>query len=1382
MRPDGTRTHHQPRRVRRSTAAVVLLMAVALVAGVLTPTAASAAPTAPTGLTSSASLSGNPELKWNPVPGATRYRVQTSTISTFASTIESVETVNTTYIPPAAIPTDVLHWRVAAIDSTGRGPDAVAQYTRPALTGPSITAPADDAVFRLPIEPPEFSWNPRAGSKSYVLQIATNDTFTSPQTFNVDGTKLTITNQGIPDQPYYWRVRGASNTGGGGIQTDWSPARQFIIRWDGGANSDCNRDSGVESTCPQPVYPAYDRANPGTVQVITDVVMAWRPFLGAKNYQLQVSLNQDFAGGSVLDTTVFGTQYSPPTTFDNGSYWWRVRARDQHNRLGPWTNPWQFTRQWNEAPTLLSPADAIGSLSDPVRFAWNPISHASMYDVQVTTDPNFNTGIQTCVTTHTEVTLHTNVASVRNACGFNLAYDTQYYWRVRGRDDPKSPAVESLWSERRTFSRVPQSVAYQSPANNTTVTTPVLSWAGVDGANRYTAVVKDKDGATVQSLTTVATTFTPSTALTAAKSPYSWYVTYRNGAQESPVPPSGSWRAFSIGAATTAATPDVISPSGGSTPEMPSMTWKPVSGATRYKILYRPQGLIAFSTLRDNLGNTAWTSPDNPIAPGTYDWKVEAYNGSTLIGESSTLGAFVITALDDIGYANATNFLLPALSPELCGSLAVPCRSTPYFDWDPVVGASNYIVWVALDANFTNVIRRFGTSFSTFRPSEELPDNDAGAAYYWHVQACKPGSGCSLDPSGRGAPSGSFRKNSPAVTGLEISGGYPGADPWNPSTVWPTSAYNWSPNTGTVQNAPLFKWDDFVESGATPNGTQTQVGTRQYRIQVSNTINFQSLIDDKTVDQTFYMPTDRTYPEGPLYWRVRAIDGYSNQLTWRSSTETGTSTTKASPLVQLSAPANGASVSTLPTLQWQAAEFAAEYQVEIYKNGLDPVSTANRIVNSSTSYTRFASFSALPPGVYRWRVRTEDGQGKDGVWLAERTFTLTGYNPSPTSPGALQPSSNPPAVGTDNIVYRWDATGANAASFRFQRSATPTFASIAETRDTIMTAWAPTAKVPDGVWYWRVLALNNKGDVMSDTNPSSPGYVPVRTFIKGVQALPSEPRNVVLGVDKATLSLRWQAPSTTGGALFNGYTVTLNPGNVTLQLPTSATTHTFRQLTNGTPYTVTIRAKTSGPLGGVSNLVTRQATPNGCSGTKFADVGTAFCSEIRWMYDQGITTGSVINGSIYYKPGEPVLRGAMAAFLYRARADNAEVSNDPHFADVGPSHPFFKQIQWMYESKNSTGTANPTGKPLYKPNQPISRGGIAAFMHRAGGGAPSGLTAPYFADVPQGTPFYEDIQWMGAKGISTGSANGVNKPLYGPNSQLIRQAMSAFLFRLDQLP
>jgi hypothetical protein len=49
---------------------------------------------------------------------------------------------------------------------------------------------------------------------------------------------------------------------------------------------------------------------------------------------------------------------------------------------------------------------------------------------------------------------------------------------------------------------------------------------------------------------------------------------------------------------------------------------------------------------------------------------------------------------------------------------------------------------------------------------------------------------------------------------------------------------------------------------------------------------------------------------------------------------------------------------------------------------------------------------------------------------------------------------------------------------------------------------------------------------------------------------------------------------------------------------------------------------------------------------------------------------------------------------------------------VGPTHPFYPDIQWMADTGLSTGTPNLPGKPLYKPADAVSRQAMAAFLYR----------------------------------------------------------------------
>ena len=78
---------------------------------------------------------------------------------------------------------------------------------------------------------------------------------------------------------------------------------------------------------------------------------------------------------------------------------------------------------------------------------------------------------------------------------------------------------------------------------------------------------------------------------------------------------------------------------------------------------------------------------------------------------------------------------------------------------------------------------------------------------------------------------------------------------------------------------------------------------------------------------------------------------------------------------------------------------------------------------------------------------------------------------------------------------------------------------------------------------------------------------------------------------------------------------------------------------------------------------------------------------------------------------------------------------------------------------------------------------MAIFLARY---ARADLTAPLttqrFADVPLGASSAAAINWMFVNNISTGTAQPSGLPLYRPTIPVSRQAMAAFLFRVDNLP
>lgn len=184
----------------------------------------------------------------------------------------------------------------------------------------------------------------------------------------------------------------------------------------------------------------------------------------------------------------------------------------------------------------------------------------------------------------------------------------------------------------------------------------------------------------------------------------------------------------------------------------------------------------------------------------------------------------------------------------------------------------------------------------------------------------------------------------------------------------------------------------------------------------------------------------------------------------------------------------------------------------------------------------------------------------------------------------------------------------------------------------------------------------------------------------------------------------------------------------------------------------------------------------------FSDVGAThpFAVDIAWMRAAGVTTG---NADGTYRPGSPVSRQAMAAFLHRlVDPDGTFVAPaTPSFADVATANPFYVDIEWMKAEGVSTGTPGTGGaKPSYKPADPVSRQAMSAFLHRLGDpwGAFEPPPSATFPDVTTSHPFSIDVEWMAWAGISTGNADGT----FRPGAAVSRQAMAAFLHRFAAQP
>lgn len=190
--------------------------------------------------------------------------------------------------------------------------------------------------------------------------------------------------------------------------------------------------------------------------------------------------------------------------------------------------------------------------------------------------------------------------------------------------------------------------------------------------------------------------------------------------------------------------------------------------------------------------------------------------------------------------------------------------------------------------------------------------------------------------------------------------------------------------------------------------------------------------------------------------------------------------------------------------------------------------------------------------------------------------------------------------------------------------------------------------------------------------------------------------------------------------------------------------------------------------------------------SSFTDVmsNARFASDIQWMYDQKISTGSLQpDKSVKYGPSVQVSREAVAAFLFRANAPSGYkpgAKGKLPFTDITTTHSFYKEIYWMWERGITTGTKQANGTVKYLPGDPLTREAMAAFIFRVKGASYTPPTKSPFVDVPTTHQFYRQIAWMYAKNISSGTVTTAGRE-YQPKVNTTREATAPFMRRAAQI-
>jgi hypothetical protein len=215
----------------------------------------------------------------------------------------------------------------------------------------------------------------------------------------------------------------------------------------------------------------------------------------------------------------------------------------------------------------------------------------------------------------------------------------------------------------------------------------------------------------------------------------------------------------------------------------------------------------------------------------------------------------------------------------------------------------------------------------------------------------------------------------------------------------------------------------------------------------------------------------------------------------------------------------------------------------------------------------------------------------------------------------------------------------------------------------------------------------------------------------------------------------------------------------------------YRVAANPDPAPRTATISVSGTV--VQIVQQRSATPPTVA--QFTDVPLThpYFDHITLLRNAGVTTGCT---ATTYCPDSPTTRGQMAVFIIRSilGGDSYPAPETPYFTDVPATHPFFRPIQKMRELGITSGCT----ATAYCPDDPVTRGQMAAFLIRSRLGVAAGVAfpfpaTPFFTDIPPAHTFFEPIQKMREAGITSGCTTST----YCADAPTTRGQMAVFLIR-----
>ncbi len=345
----------------------------------------------------------------------------------------------------------------------------------------------------------------------------------------------------------------------------------------------------------------------------------------------------------------------------------------------------------------------------------------------------------------------------------------------------------------------------------------------------------------------------------------------------------------------------------------------------------------------------------------------------------------------------------------------------PELEWLQVDHATDYYIEVATDSRFDEIEQTHRSSATELKIPEKL---DYATTYYWRARA----------------------------ENEEVYGEWSDAQTFTTAPETPSEVTLTAPKDGQneVTMQPELEWQPAEQA-------------ESYEIQMDADEGFDESIIDTTLDasdEPYFQLPESLSSSVTYHWRIRGVNS-GGAGEW-SDVYSFTTKPEPPPVVELDSPIDfTGSVELNPELQWQPADRAQTYHLEVAADSVfKDIVQSNSISSSTLEMSEELDYGTS----YHWRIKAENAGGK-GDWSDAGTFITIAE-----SPELLFPVADAEGISTAPQL-NWSSSHENA-EYEVRFGTDSDFEQVSQTFTTDESSYQLKGLSEGTTYYWKARVNN----------------------------------------------------------------------------------------------------------------------------------------------------------------------------------------------------------------------------------------------------------------------------------------------------------------------